>query len=304
MGIYDRDYYRKEGPSFLGSIATRAPVCKWLILINAVVFLIQLATIQRLPFRSPIEGSFTEGLWLDPARVMQGEVWRLLTATFLHSTTTPWHILMNMFVLWWAGSDVEEIRGSKEFLGFYLVSGAISSIIYTATMLPFPVPPPAVGASGAVTAVLVLFACHYPHRTLLLMFVIPVPAWLLVVLFVGHDLIVWVGQTETHIAVTAHLGGALFGWLYHQGQWRVTGILSWFEGWRRTRTRPPLKIYREEEPATVPARAPAEHEIDEHFEAKLDAVLEKMSLVGKDNLTDGEKDILLKASEIYRRRRN
>ena len=234
--------------------------------------------------------------------MIHGEVWRLVTAAFLHSTLTPWHIIMNMFVLYWAGNEVEDLRGSREFLMFYLVATIFSSVVYTATMLPLPIPHVAVGASGAVTAVLVLFACHYPNRTLLLMFVIPIPAWLLVVLLVGHDLLSWMGQTGSQIAVTAHLGGALFGFLYYKFHWQLSGIFSGLTAWKKKRARPPLRIYREDEPAAVVARVPAEHEIDEHFEAKLDAVLEKMNLVGKDNLTESEKEILLRASEIYRRR--
>src|SRR5262245_19545690 len=103
MGIYDRDYYRREGPSFLGGLTSRAPVCKWLIIINIVVFVVQLATIEHFPgtnLRSG-DGPFTEALLLDPSLVIHGEVWRLLTHAFLHdsSGSMPWHIILNMFVL-------------------------------------------------------------------------------------------------------------------------------------------------------------------------------------------------------------
>jgi membrane associated rhomboid family serine protease len=311
MGIYDRDYYRGEGPSFLGGITNQAPAVKWLILINILFFLVQLATIEHLPGRGRSDGAFTKSLWLDPGDVAHGQVWRLLTSAFLHSTLNPWHILINMFVLWWAGKEMEETHGTREFLTFYLLGAIFSGIVYTATMLPLERPPPAVGASGAVTATLVLFACHYPHRTILLMLIIPVPAWMLVVLLVGHDFFIWAAQHQTGIAVTGHLGGALFGWLYFKNQWKLSTLWSSFRARRRTRARPKLRLYHEDEPAAVgaatapapPPRAPAERDIDEHLEARLDAVLEKMSLVGKDNLTEDEKEILLRASEIYKRRR-
>ena len=44
-------------------------------------------------------------------------------------------------------------------------------------------------------------------------------------------------------------------------------------------------------------------EADEQLEAKLDAVLQKVAEKGQDSLTDGEKKILIQASEIYKRRR-
>lgn len=307
MGIYDRDYYRKEGPSFLGSIATRAPVCKWLILINVAVFLVQLVTLQRDPllgFRLPGGGPVTEALVLSAQGILDGEVWRLLTYAFLHSVDSPWHIIFNMVFLWWMGHELEEMYGSREFLALYLLSAFFAGLCFFAHSFMIGMPS-SLGASGAVSALAVVFAFHFPHRTVLLFFVIPMPIWLFVAIFVGYDFLIFLLRPEIMTtAVAAHLGGALFGYLYYRFQWRLTGLFSGLSSWKKKRARPPLRIYREEEPATVPARAPAEHEIDEHFEAKLDAVLEKMSLVGKDNLTDGEKEILLRASEIYRRRRN
>jgi hypothetical protein len=158
-----------------------------------------------------------------------------------------------------------------------------------------------------VAAAVVVFACHFPHRTILLMFLFPVPIWVFAVFFVGQDLLVFLTGAESRTAVAAHLGGALFGFLYFKGHWRLSGLWPNFKGWQKRRARPQLRIYREDEPATptpVGVTAPAEADLDEHLEAKLDAVLEKMSLVGKDNLTDSERQILLRASEIYRRRRN
>jgi membrane associated rhomboid family serine protease len=307
MGIYERDYYRREGPSFLGSLTERGQVCKWLIAINVVCFLIQLATVKRFPVLNIKigEGPFTEALALNPDEVIHGEVWRLLTHAFLHSTQNPWHIVINMFVLWWAGSNLEERYGWKEFLALYLTAAVVGGITYTATMLgQYRY---AVGASGAVMALLVIFACHDPHRTILLFFVIPMPVWLVVFLLLGHDLYIFASQSDSQVAVTAHLGGGLFGFLYYKWHWHLTTLLPDLKAWRQRRRRPQLRVYRGEPEGAPPApvavtASPPESDL-EHLEAKLDAVLEKMSLVGKENLTESEREILLRASEIYRKRR-
>jgi hypothetical protein len=47
----------------------------------------------------------------------------------------------------------------------------------------------------------------------------------------------------------------------------------------------------------------ASADLDEHLDAKLDAVLEKLSRHGRESLTEKERDILLKASEIYKKKR-
>ncbi len=182
MGIYDREYYRRDGPSFLGSLANTGVVCKWLILINAGVFVVQLV----------LGEAFTNALLLDPEAVLHGEVWRLLTYAFLHDPDSLWHILFNMLFLWWFGTDIEDLYGHKEFLTFYLVSALVGGVTYQlAGMggLMKPVPqlideehwrlaiPGCLGASGAVTAVMVLYALHYPTRIIYIWFFLPVPIW-------------------------------------------------------------------------------------------------------------------------------
>src|SRR6266540_3449254 len=307
MGIYDRDYYRREGPSFLGSIAERGRVCKWLIVINAVVFVFQLLTLDRNA-AGIVEGpgELTRRLQLDSERVLDGQVWRLLTHAFLHNYLSWAHIIVNMVVLWWLGSQVEEIYGPKEFLALYLVAAVVAGAAQLLSVLPMPGNHFALGASGAVSAVAVIFACHYPYRQVLLFFIIPMPIWLFVALFIGQDLITFLFRLPTNTGVGAHLDGALFGFLYYKLHWRVLNLWPDLKGWRKRRARPQLRLYREEDqpaPTPVDVTAPAGSDLDEHLEAKLDAVMEKMSLVGKENLTESERQILLRASEIYRRKR-
>src|SRR5262249_27793551 len=159
MGIYDRDYYRREGPSFLGSITSTGRVCKYLILLNVLFFILQLLT------NNPETGHgwFTSFLLLDCNKVLEGQIWRLLSYAFLHGNF--WHIFFNMLFLWWFGSDVEGIYGPREFLSFYLVSAVVGAVAFVLAWVGrlqegFL----CLGASGAVTAVMVLFALHYPTR--------------------------------------------------------------------------------------------------------------------------------------------
>ena len=66
MGIYDRDYYRRDGPSFLGSLAGQGRVTNWLIGLNVVCFLLQMLTRTRV---GPLWNEpFTDALILDVPR--------------------------------------------------------------------------------------------------------------------------------------------------------------------------------------------------------------------------------------------
>jgi membrane associated rhomboid family serine protease len=309
MGIYDREYYRREGPSFFGSFAGRGQVCKWLIGINVAVFVVQLVTMHRIQAPDgwvvgPDYGAFTGALVLDPDKVIYGgEVWRLLTYAFLHDPVQLMHILVNMFFLWFFGKDVEDLYGPREFLAFYLVSAVLGGLAF----LLWAIGKGAhvcLGASGAVTAVMVLYAIHYPSRVIHLWFLIPIPTWFFVFFQVAQDAFVFVGNIKTSTAVTVHLAGAAFALAYYKGHWRLLGFWSRLRSWQQQRGRPRLRVYREErpQPVAVASTTPAS-EADDQLEAKLDAVLEKVARHGQGSLSESERKILMRASEIYKRRR-
>jgi membrane associated rhomboid family serine protease len=302
MGIYDRDYYRGDDRSFLGGLVERGAVCKWLIGINVVVFILQLATRTAHSLSGPV----TDALILDTAKVLDGQVWRLITYSFLHATDTPWHILFNMLFLAWFGRDVEDLYGPREFLTFYLVAALLGGLVFLLAAV-FGGPSLCLGASGAVTAVMVVFACHYPSRVILLFFVLPVPIWAFVVFMVVKDLFGFVSGQPGGVAVSVHLAGALFGYLYYRRQWRLLNWLPNVRDWWKRRQSPRLRLFRPESdddrPPPVGVGAVA-HLDDEQLEAKVDAVLAKLKQVGsRDKLTEGERQVLLRASEVFRNKR-
>lgn len=316
MGIYDRDYYRKEGPSYIGAWADSGKVCKYLVGVNVLVFLLQLVTAPRWnpadafdPEHVHSFGVVTDWLAMQPDAVFYHfQVWRLLTGCFLHDPNGFGHILFNMIALWVFGKYMEDLYGHKEFLAFYLTAGVIGNIAWGLTALwthradePFI---PAMGASGAVMGVMVLCALIYPYKTLLIFWVLPVPFWLATLLYVASDLFVFLRGMPTGTAVAAHLGGAAFGLLYQKLDWRLTGGNWWGSFFSRMRrpARPRLRIYKEERPAKVASSVP-EKPVDEQLEARADAVLDKINRHGKDSLTDEERDILQRASEQYRKKR-
>ncbi|MFO0863951.1 MAG: rhomboid family intramembrane serine protease [Gemmataceae bacterium] len=311
MGFYDRDYMRHDGRSYVDSLVPQGRVTKWLIAINCIVFVLQLAT-QPRPDAFQLHWSLTDWLALIPQRVAQGEVWRLLTYAFVHDTEAFTHIAFNMLFLWWMGTDVEDIVGSREFAWFYVVAAFLGGVAQTA--YSFAVGHPmtyCVGASGAVTAVLLLCACHFPRRTILVFAILPVPIWGFVAFSVGHDAYAMLTNMSTRVAVTVHLAGAAFGYLYFRQGWKLArfDFFSSLGSRRSLSRRPSLRVFkpeaeeREREPIGVAAPT-SPSLLDEHLEAKLDAVLEKVARSGKDSLTDEERKILMRASEIYRKRRS
>lgn len=150
--------------------------------------------------------------------LMDGRIWTLITSVFSHNMFL--HILINMYVLNSFGPIVLMTIGKRNFLIFYFGAGIFSSFCHafiSAFVLGHP-EWPALGASGAIAGLILLFALLYPKEKLLLMGVIPMPAVWGAIAFVGLDIWGLVAQAGGHglpIGHGAHLGGALAGMIYY-----------------------------------------------------------------------------------------
>jgi membrane associated rhomboid family serine protease len=296
MGIYDRDYYREEQPGV--SIHGPRTVIGWIILINVVIFFAD----GLLTPRSPSINDFLALHVGDLARPWLW--WRFLTYGFAHASfgSYPgafWHIGLNMLGLFMLGRFVEQHYGQREFLRFYLAAIVASGVIWALAglLMGAPLTQGVVGASGAVVAVIMLFAVSFPRQTVLLFFVLPMPAWVLGVLIVLGDLNTALrpptAVNQAPIAWQAHMAGAAFALIYFRGRWNLTRIsqnwfsISWFK------RRPKLRVHNPQH----------ETPLDDNLADRVDKILEKIHLQGESSLTAKERRMLKDASRQYQKRR-
>ncbi len=194
-----------------------------LIIINIGAFLYQ----AMLPLR--IEKTFVYTFGMIPARVPQvfaghagiGEAFLpLFSSMFLHAGIL--HLAGNMLFLWIFGDNVEDFLGHAKYLLFYLICGIGAGLAHTFTNLASTVP--ALGASGAISAVMGAYMVLYPRSrvlTLVFIFLVPIPAviilgWWFLLQFLGG--LGSVGaQTSGGVAWWAHIGGFLLGALLMSG---------------------------------------------------------------------------------------
>jgi membrane associated rhomboid family serine protease len=174
---------------------------------------------------------WAEAVWphlaVSPGSVGSGRVWTLVTSGFTHLTVM--HLLFNMMAFVSFGRMIEQVIGPMRLAGVYLAGVLAGSLAHVALGLLTGSAAPAIGASGATMAISVLFACIYPKLTVTVV-VIPMPAWLSVVLFIALDLFGVVGNSDAvdsvltggtaRIAHAAHLGGAAVGLGYYFGYLR------------------------------------------------------------------------------------
>lgn len=146
--------------------------------------------------------------------LLAGRFWVLLSSVFSHEML--FHLFLNMYVLNGFGGAVESILGKTRYLTFYLLAGIFSSFSHAAVSAFLLGRPdlPAVGASGAIAGILILFCLLFPKEKLLLFGVIPLPALWGALAFVGLDVWGLISQAEgggLPIGHGAHLGGAFCG---------------------------------------------------------------------------------------------
>jgi membrane associated rhomboid family serine protease len=221
-------------------------------------------------------------------------IWELLSYGFAHAVPRggglPWHIIGNMLTLWFFGRAVEDLLGRAEFLRFYAVALVVAGLAWLASVALGPTGganAQLIGASGAVTAVLAVFIWNFPHVTVLLWGLLPVPAWALGVLYVVWDL---QGTTSlaTNVAHIAHLAGAAFGVLYAWRGWNLAGfgdLPGRLSGWRRLRGGGRFRVFH-----------PDDAEDDASLQEQVDRILEKISRSGSSSLSAHERETLERAS--------
>ena len=156
----------------------------------------------------------TENFLVSYDALAAGRWWTLIASEFSHILFL--HFFLNMYVLTTFGQIVELIVGWWRFLVFYLIAAVAASVAHagvSAFLLDKP-ELPALGASGALSAVVIVFSLMIPRARLLLFWFIPMPAIVGAAVFVGLDLIGLFAQVEgggLPIGHGAHLGGAAAG---------------------------------------------------------------------------------------------
>jgi membrane associated rhomboid family serine protease len=281
MGFQDRDYYRERSqPTAVTSVVIK------LIIINCVVFLADVF------FGGGNQHQITRLLMLHGDAVVHPWKWyQFLTAGFVHSPELL-HIAGNMFGLYVFGRPLEERFGRREFLRFYLAAIVLGNVVWGLRNYFLVGPTGAcLGASGGVTATIILFCLLNPRATLLLFFAIPMPAWLFGVLVVASD-VLGPRLPESRVAYDVHLVGAAFAAAYWHFGWnlgRVPGVAAlgrlaaaprkWLK------PRPSLKVHDAEQSY-------------EDLDAQADRLLAKVNREGLGSLTAEERHIL----EAYSRR--
>jgi membrane associated rhomboid family serine protease len=223
--------------------------------------------------------AFPSTPWLWPTHF-----YTVLTYQFMHDGF--FHLLFNMLWLYLMGPLLLDFIKSRQFHFIYLIGGICGAIFFALTynFIPFFKSSIGrdvlVGASASVMAIFTALATLVPNYNLRLMFIGNIRIkYLFLIYFLINILDVFSSNAGGSIA---HLGGALFGFIYIKILQNGTDISAIFK------KKPKLRVVKNENPK------PGNNVVNQK---EIDAILDKISKTGYDKLSKTEKDTLFKASK-------
>jgi len=300
MGIAGRDYMRDDGRR--RPLLGQGRVTWTIIGLNALLWFLFSSSMnagQHGPWQplvpdAGLAGFFWRQFVLHPEQVfVHGKLWQLFTSMWMHDPYGAQHVLFNMLALFFFGRVTESYLGRRGYLWLYLGGGLLCSLMYTGYAYLTGHFVPALGASGAVYAVLFWMAVMNPRATIYLMLVFPMPMWLAVGVFmVGIEVLTLAQNLAGAGAAVGHLSGAAWGFLYfrYARRWSSNrGPGGWLVSLRHRR-KSSREAHREQAGRVMDVA-----EIRE----RVDRLLAKISNEGMGALTEEEKHFLTEAARRF-----
>ena len=213
--------------------------------------------------------------------------WTIITYGFLHADFL--HVLLNLITLYFIGNLFITYFTQKQLLNFYLLGTFSGGLLYIISNNYFPLfdgkSSILIGASAGISAIFIGITTYIPNYQLKIRFIGFVKLWNLAAIWIGLDILALSGTNAGgHFA---HLGGALFGFLYvNQVSYKkikIWGkIASLFKSKKHLRT-----VYKSGKKSNL-------NKSTSLTQQQIDGILDKISKSGYDTLSKAEKDFLFK----------
>ncbi len=226
--------------------------------------------------------------------------WTIITYMFVHQNL--WHILFNMLWLFWFGKIFLQYLTEKQLLSTYLLGGLAGAAFYLILLNLMPwlsdyLSASMMGASAAIMAIVIAISFYVPDFTIFLLFFGPVKLKYIALFSIVIDVLMIASYNAGgHIA---HLGGALYGYLFIMqyrkgkdiGRWLnnfLDDLVTVFSFRRRLRVTHKKTVREMSDEEYNMRKAASQKEIDR--------ILDKIAQSGYESLTKAEKDTLFRMS--------
>ena len=217
------------------------------------------------------------------------------------------HILMNMLIFFFMGKMLEQYLGSKKVLSIYILGGIAGALIYFGAHNIFPLLSerghiPMVGASASVMAILAATATYAPNIEVYVFGVLKVKLYIIAIIYGLIDVMSL--NSGDGVAHFAHLGGALWGFLYITQYKKGNDMAKWFDRLMSSfkglfKKSPKIKVahskYRGKSKSKKTTSPRNDYDYNSNKMSKqvqLDAILDKIKVGGYECLSAEEKRFL------------
>lgn len=275
-----------------------------LILINTVIFILAnitgvfawLMNLQSFGTMSPLGQILSLPADVSRLAIMP---WTIFSYMFLQEGF--FHIFFNMIMLYFGGLIFQEYLSQKKLLWTYLLGGLFGALFFVVSFNIFPafknVLPDAIamGSSASVLAIIIAISTYVPDYSVRLFLIGRLKLKYMAIAFVIIDLLsIQSGNPGGHIA---HLGGALWGFIYAYSLKNGNDFYSIFNsikftGFTKKSKTPKFTTTRTSRPIN-------DNEYNKQkviTQKEIDRILDKISKSGYTSLTSREKELLFKTS--------
>lgn len=287
-----------------------ASVLEKVIGVNVLFFIVTIL-FGTLGFLFNLSGDFWIEWLVFPKDIIDflWKPWSIITYSFMHSGF--FHLLINMWILYFFGRFFLEYFTPKKFMTYYFLGGIVGALVFMLSYNLFPAfqgigKSYLIGASASVMAILAGIATRIPNMQIRLFLLGNVRLWHIAVVFVFLDVVrIPLGNAGGHLA---HLGGALLGYFYSTqlakgndigagfeklvdqfvGMFSSNGKKTKYKSTSRMRT---VHKNKSSKPSATKTVSKTEKQ------KKIDAILDKISKSGYDSLSKEEKEFLFNAGK-------
>ena len=268
-----------------------------LMLINVTIWIICLFISVFTWLFNISDISFVTKLFAVPSDIsaLAEKPWSVFTYMFLQEKF--WHLFFNMLMLYYGGKIFMQYFSEKQLLLTYIFGGLFGALFFILAFNVFPVfenmkgHASALGSSASVLSILIAAATYRPDYTLNLFLLGQVKMkWVAIVFVIIDFLSITKGNSGGHIA---HLGGALWGFLY------VSMLKSDFDIYKIFKKKAKIRV------KTVNSENYHKRpKTDEQYNAEraqeqeeIDRILDKIAKNGYSSLSEKEKEFLFRQSK-------
>ena len=225
--------------------------------------------------------------------------WTLITYMFTHKDIL--HILFNLLWLYWFGTIFLEYLDQKKLVAVYLLGGLTGGIVYILSFNIFPVfsdqitSSVAIGASASVMAIVIAIASYVPGYTVSLFLLGRIR-----IIYIALTIFILTSVMDFSVnsgGKLAHIGGAIFGYLYIVNMRKGRDIGRGFNRMVDSIA----TLFRPRKKMKVSYKKPADdreyNKVKAEHQARINKILDKISKGGYESLTKDEKDMLFRESQ-------